>query len=151
MSMHNHIFVGPYLLGKYHLIDFISPVYGCPKCLDVEFKSSTKFCAKCGTLITYYDKPKKYKSVNFHELVGDDFMDLGETSVPECVDILIPNENRNAPRKFCFEIEGILDSSDFDIEKEKQWISEAFKEEVYKLRDAYDSLEIKWGVLSSLY
>lgn len=150
MSMDKIIYLGPFLVCKYHLVKDTRHDPGCPKCGKVRLGKS--FCETCGSRIESIEVKFERPSVeNFNDVLGEDDVlrslvgEGDEMAADRNEEWLAPNEGRNAPRRFGIGESGIQFDLPQNIEPERTWFESAYAAEIDKLRKAYDLAEVRWG------
>ena len=157
MSTHGYIYLGPYVECTYAKKKRAVLVFGCtsascrkhPKARGLAPERA--FCSACGA-------PNGQIQVEIdvrthpYDVVGDALSEI-PTNRRDDVLWLIPNERRaGRPRPnvdFDSADEFHMDLGEIgDVERTKEmvWLQEAFGVELAKLREAYSTATIKWGI-----
>ena len=150
MSMDFYYYVGPYIQAFSHYEKKEVERVGCRKCESNYITS--KFCPNCGDVIKKYrllSLEKSTKHINIYDLIGDQLTSTGEISFKD-FDVYMPN-NKYSERELRIEDVNIQAINNSDIKKEIVWFENKYKEEIEKLKEPYDKIEIKWGVVRSFY
>lgn len=152
------VYLGPYVECTYREATKEVDVCGCtsPTCSQYANRSQwsrlsaqVKFCSCCGSTIglskkTIPDKPSRF------DVVQDELRSLNEYEVTEQV-LLAPNIiNSGLPRPF--NLEDVESSVHLDMAtlttsaQEIVWFHDRYADALKKLRAAYATVEVKWGL-----
>ncbi|HZL94963.1 MAG TPA: hypothetical protein VFB99_15015 [Vicinamibacterales bacterium] len=151
MSISKCLYLGPYVECTYRAAIRTVTVHGCtsPSCKRhpkrLQPDKTGEFCSACGSRngpvpIGVDDRPDRY------DIVGDELF----TIATDRGDILwlAPNVRRKGDPRPQFDDDGEihLDLRSIDQAAEMAWFEKAFAPELAKLRVAYATVEIKWGM-----
>jgi hypothetical protein len=152
MSISKHIYLGPYIECTYKPATRTTYVNGCTNVSCERHTKrppaymSTRFCPACGAPIGKIpvevpDRPDCY------DVVGDELLNMSSRT-----DVLrlAPNVHRSGDPRPSWQLDGdeefCLDLQQVNPRAEMVWLERAFAPEISKLREAYATVEIKWGV-----
>lgn len=150
MSSSLHVHVGPY-------VRCVAPPVAAPaeirSCLNAECPKHCEdrwehasFCSACGRPITRTTVEVKRRA-DAYDLIGDELAGMGDRSRTG-VEYLRPNHQ--GPREFCFddadESDEALDLTDLDRAAEIAWFEKRYAKALAKLRAAFESVDVRWGV-----
>jgi hypothetical protein len=167
MGVNYNVYIGPFVIATYELRNVIEQSdylicknEGCD--CKTKLYPPDKFCSKCGGVcepveVTYMDGP------DWYELIGDDqliswgeSLDYAVSAGFECptgtqFDTLILNRSEILNREdLDFDIKqetGFIDIEKINIEAEKTELLTICKEEIEILKEHYQDVIIKWGVI----
>ena len=150
--MGKHLYLGPYVECTYKKATRTDHVVGCsaaeckkhPK--KVGPNAEGQFCSACGAPntkipIEVADRTDRY------EVVGDELFDLHSEKHQDVL-WLAPNVRRKGDPRPKFDDSGELhlDLQGNDRVAEMDWLEKAFAPELKKLREAYATVTLKWGL-----
>lgn len=148
--MSRHLYLGPYIECTYKPATRVTHVTGClnaaceshPK--KVGPNARGKFCSTCGAEngqipISIPDLPDRF------DVVGDALFDMNPRTTilwlaPNVVRKGDPRPKLDDSGEFALDLQGV------DREAEIAWLEKAFAPEIKKLRAAYATVTLKWGL-----
>jgi hypothetical protein len=165
MGYYRTLYVGPFIevepKKKTHTF-FGCPICKCevakPKQTDqlvlfpdpVTHKGKKHQEVECCDVTIDVPRSQAYKEMNAFENEHPEFVDVFFLLQRESGNIwLSPNSSKGAPRTFSYEINSdpMLNLSDFDVEKEMQWMQEKYSKEIVVLATFFESWKMNWGIV----
>jgi hypothetical protein len=153
MSMHAHIYLGPYVECTYKPETRVENVLGCtnkacskhPK--KIGPSASGSFCSTCGSPNAKIPITVKARTSHY-DVVKDELFEINsEEKKNENVLWLAPNSRRMGdPRPDFGEGEIHVDLVNAEPEQEMSWFMTAYAKELRKLEAAYATVTVCWGL-----
>jgi len=152
MGVDHRLYLGPYIECTYKDAVRTVRVFGCPVSTCIQHPkrvmpgASGKYCAECGALneqvrVQVPDRPDPY------EVVGDELFNMSTSS--EDPVWLGPNRALAGSHEVSADAENEevhMDMQHVDPRAEIALMERAYASELEKLRAAYATVEVKWGL-----
>lgn len=158
MSLHLHLYVGPYIRVPRPMVEVVVNVQGCrqPGC-RYEFNASSLFCPADGHPVVRYERtvlqlqpadvlPEEIEDTLYQVPVG-----VGSAEANDVHFYFIANVSRGDPRPFQFgrdepaDVETRINA--LQIGDELRWLRRAFAAELSALEKFSEVVDVLWGVL----
>lgn len=148
MSMKRSFYVGPYIQAFFRMIEKNTLVRGCEECDEENYREDNKYCSICGSPIKEYHKKETIKSMSWWEIeeIEDLLVGTGEIT-HQGFDILLPNNRYNEREFFLDESQKLQEIQGYYVSHEIVWLKNKYKKEIKILKNKYDHIDIKWGVV----
>ncbi len=152
MGLETSYYVGPYLECHWHYMEKeTGNAFGCPKCKKE--KNNGNFCSDCGSKLGNFLILDERKSYDFDcEDFDEVFVDTGEARYgKEGIDFLILNFSIFNNRMLYIESEEIYNQEILPmhiIDEKNYFEKEQALEYIQRARDKYDSVDVKWGIVT---
>jgi hypothetical protein len=155
MGLYYTLHTGPYLECKTHMIDESEIKYGCQKagCQVFNKLSSYKrynYCSSCGSEIQEINFPTAVKAVDDRDFDfnGEELTVISEfLNLNELIDIWIANGNFLKRETTTDDSPSLQIITSEMIERECNIFAVEFEQFITKLKEKYDSVIVKWGVI----
>lgn len=159
MSVHYHVFLGPYLEVHNPIKATTVKKRSCPneQCFNNGELVQANFCPKCGTKVLHIEVAARgRKAFNaYDELDGERLIELRFEDMPkECKDFMYFHSNltKCAGRTFCDSTEIVpMDENTPNAEKER--FARDFAKEIARIKEVFgeSAIKIKWGAIAYWY
>lgn len=147
------VYVGPFLKCFFHYDLKETKKQGCSNCKEEKF--NVKFCSKCGMEIKDFIMKEKKKSANYYYIeideestISDIFNSTGGIQNKGDIDILFSLNYGFLQDRCIFEF---VEMDEVSIKRDIEGFKNRFKNEIELLEKNYDMVEIKWGIVNTLY
>jgi len=155
-----YCYLGPVIFAKY-TPQTTSVLYrGCgnQQCKYRKYTQNGNFCNQCGDKISDLQATETVQYPDC-EVRGRLLMslDLSEDSIclqefgnvpDDGYHLFLPNQMRNHPRDFNSDEEAFVDFSTIDIHSEIDWLNLTFVKQIEAFRTLYQSVEVRWILMT---
>lgn len=157
MSVHYHVFLGPYLEVHNPMKDTVVPRQTCPneKCSNHKKKVEANFCPRCGEKIRHIGVPARAR-VEFNaydEFEGESITEFTSEDIKDENYIYFHTNRNDCPGTTFYDSPEVRPIDGETPNKEMAEFSKYHAKEIGILEQKFgkDSVKVKWGVFAYWY